>query len=146
MIVDEVHPRLDIGLSFHPRCASPLVTDRETRLIVVGAPSDRTAIAGTAPTSRKRKPRRDAGAGPQRAPTVNLGTAESQARRLSALRPRAAKAVGAGFESHLLRYSPDLLIAPPLPHQSDLPARAANQLPEVGPDQPNRIGLPHDNR
>jgi hypothetical protein len=33
-----------------------------------------------------------------------------------------------------------------LPHGSDLPARAANQLPEVGPDQPNRLGLPHDYR
>jgi hypothetical protein len=32
-------------------------------------------------------------------------------------------------------------------HQrSDLPARAAHQLPDVGPDQPNRLGLPHDNR
>ena len=40
----------------------------------------------------------------------------------------------------------DLLIAPYLPHGSDLPARASNQLPEVGPDQPNRLGLPHDNR
>ena len=30
-------------------------------------------------------------------------------------------------------------------HQrSDLPARAAHQLPDVGPDQPNRLGLPHD--
>jgi hypothetical protein len=37
------------------------------------------------------------------APTVNLGMAESQARRLSALRPRSAKAAGAGFESHLPR-------------------------------------------
>jgi hypothetical protein len=40
----------------------------------------------------------------------------------------------------------DLLIAPYLPHGSDLPTRAANQLPEVGPDQPNRLGLPHGNR
>ncbi|HET6921080.1 MAG TPA: hypothetical protein VFI46_16695, partial [Jiangellaceae bacterium] len=32
-------------------------------------------------------------------------------------------------------------------HQrSDLPARAAHQFPDVGPDQPNRLGLPHDNR
>jgi hypothetical protein len=32
-------------------------------------------------------------------------------------------------------------------HQrSDLPARAAHQFPEVGPDQPNRLGLPHGNR
>jgi hypothetical protein len=30
--------------------------------------------------------------------------------------------------------------------RSDLPARAAHQFPDVGPDQPNRIGLPHDNR
>jgi hypothetical protein len=30
--------------------------------------------------------------------------------------------------------------------RSDLPARAAHQFPDVGPDQPNRLGLPHDNR
>jgi hypothetical protein len=29
-------------------------------------------------------------------------------------------------------------------HGSNLPARAAHQLPDVGPDQPNRLGLPHD--
>jgi hypothetical protein len=40
-------------------------------------------------------------AGPQRAPTVNLGMAESQVRRLLALQPRTAKKAGAGFESHL---------------------------------------------
>ena len=45
--------RLDIGLSFLLRCASPLVTDRDTELIVV-APSDRTTIAGAAPTARTR--------------------------------------------------------------------------------------------
>jgi hypothetical protein len=27
---------------------------------------------------------------------------------------------------------------------SDLLARAAHHLPDVGPDQPNRLGLPHD--
>jgi len=42
-------------------------------------------------------------AGPQRAPTVNLGMAESQVRRLSVLRPRPAKQARDGFESHLLR-------------------------------------------
>ena len=31
MIGDDVPPRLDIGVSFPLRCASPLVTDRETR-------------------------------------------------------------------------------------------------------------------
>jgi hypothetical protein len=44
-------------------------------------------------------------AGPERAPTVNLGMTESQVRRLSALRPGAAEEAGAGFESHLLRLS-----------------------------------------
>jgi hypothetical protein len=40
-------------------------------------------------------------AGPQRAPTVNLGMAESQVRRVSALQPRTAQEAGPGFESHL---------------------------------------------
>ena len=43
---------LVIGLSFVLQAALPqLVTDRETKLIVVGGPSDRRAIAGAAPGS-----------------------------------------------------------------------------------------------
>jgi hypothetical protein len=46
---------LDIGISFLPQAALPqLVIDRETKLIVVGGPSDRTAIADAARRSRKR--------------------------------------------------------------------------------------------
>jgi len=39
---------LDIGLSFLLQAALPqLVTDRETKLIVVSGPSDRTAVEAT---------------------------------------------------------------------------------------------------
>jgi hypothetical protein len=47
---------LDIPLSYLLQTALPLaklVTDRETTLIVVGDPSDRTAIADAALRSRK---------------------------------------------------------------------------------------------
>jgi hypothetical protein len=48
---------LDIGLPFLLQAALPqLVTVARRRLIVVNAPSDRTAIAGAAPRSRKRNP------------------------------------------------------------------------------------------
>ncbi len=47
---------LGIGLSFLQQCAPALVTGRETTLIVVDGPSDRTAIAGAALRSRKRNP------------------------------------------------------------------------------------------
>jgi Protein of unknown function (DUF4240) len=50
------------------------------------------------------------------------------------------------FRGWLLGQGPVIWQAALLTHGSDLPARAANQLPEVGPDQPNRLGLPHDNR
>jgi hypothetical protein len=49
MIAMKFTIELDIGLSFLLQAALPrLVTDRETTLIVVGGPSDRTAIAGAA--------------------------------------------------------------------------------------------------
>ena len=51
MIVMTFTIELDIGLSFLLQAALPqLVTDRETKLIVVGGPSDRTAIADAAPS------------------------------------------------------------------------------------------------
>jgi hypothetical protein len=46
MIAMKFTIELDIGLSFFVRAAPPQgVTDRETKLIVVRGPSDRTAIA-----------------------------------------------------------------------------------------------------
>jgi hypothetical protein len=48
---------LDIELSYLLQTALPqLVTDRETKLIVGGGPSDRTAIAGATLRPRERKP------------------------------------------------------------------------------------------
>jgi hypothetical protein len=59
MIVMKFTIELEIGLSYLLQSALPLlVTDRETTLIVVGGPSDRTAIAGAALRSRKRNPLR----------------------------------------------------------------------------------------
>ena len=55
MIAMKFTIELDIGLSFLLQAALPqLVTDRETKLIVVGGPSDRTAIADAALRSGKR--------------------------------------------------------------------------------------------
>jgi len=55
MIAMQFTIELDIRLSFLVQAALPqLVTDRETKLIVVGGPSDRTAIADAALRSRKR--------------------------------------------------------------------------------------------
>jgi hypothetical protein len=55
MIAMKVTTELDIGLSLLLQGALPqLVTDRETKLTVVGGPSDRTAIADAALRSRKR--------------------------------------------------------------------------------------------
>jgi hypothetical protein len=49
MIAMKFTIELDIGLSVLLQAALPqLVTDRETKLIVVGGPSDRTAIADAA--------------------------------------------------------------------------------------------------
>jgi len=49
MIAMKFTIELDIGLSFLAPAALPqLVTDPETKLIVVGGPSDRTAIADAA--------------------------------------------------------------------------------------------------
>jgi hypothetical protein len=60
MIAMKFTIELDIGLSFLLQAALPqLVTDRETKLIVVGGPSDRTAIADAALRFRKRNPNRD---------------------------------------------------------------------------------------
>jgi hypothetical protein len=62
MIAMKFTIELDIGLSFLLQAALPqLVTDRETKLIVVGGPSDRTAIADAALRSRKRNPHRRRG-------------------------------------------------------------------------------------
>jgi hypothetical protein len=56
MIAMKFTIELDIGLSFLVQAALPeLVTDRETKLIVVGGPSDRTAFADATLRSRKRK-------------------------------------------------------------------------------------------
>ena len=61
MIAMKFTIELDIGLSFLLQAALPqLMTDRETKLIVVGGPSDRTAIADAALRSRKRNRHRDA--------------------------------------------------------------------------------------
>jgi hypothetical protein len=77
MIAMKFTIELDIALSFLLRAALPqLVTDRETKLIVVGGPSDRTAIADAALRSRKRNPLRTPpavrtapdGAGPEGVP------------------------------------------------------------------------------
>jgi hypothetical protein len=55
MILMTLTIELDTGLSHLLHAALPqLVTDRETTLIVVGGPSDRTAIADAALRSRKR--------------------------------------------------------------------------------------------
>jgi hypothetical protein len=55
MIAMKFTIELDIGLSVLLQAALPqLVTDRETKVIVVGGPSDRTAVADAAPRSRKR--------------------------------------------------------------------------------------------
>jgi hypothetical protein len=55
MIAMKFTIELDIGLSFLLQAALPqLVTDRETKLIVVGGPSDRPAIADAALRSLKR--------------------------------------------------------------------------------------------
>jgi hypothetical protein len=55
MIVMTFTIELDTGLSYLVQSALPLAsTDRETTLIFVGGPSDRTAIAGPALRSRKR--------------------------------------------------------------------------------------------
>jgi hypothetical protein len=55
MIVTTFTIELDIGLTYLLQAAlTQLVTDRETTPIVVGRPSDRTAIAGAALRSRKR--------------------------------------------------------------------------------------------
>ncbi len=62
MIVMKLTIELDIGLSFLLQAALPqLVTDRETKLIVVGGPSDRTAIADAAPraAAQRERQRRD---------------------------------------------------------------------------------------
>jgi MFS family permease len=59
MIAMKFTIELDIGLSVLLLAALPqLVTDRETKLIVVGGPSDRTAIADAALRSRKRNGQR----------------------------------------------------------------------------------------
>ena len=58
MIAMKFTIKLDIGLSFLLPAALPqLVTDRETKLIVVGGPSDRTAIADAAPISEAERER-----------------------------------------------------------------------------------------
>ena len=55
MIAMKFTIELEIGLSFLLQAALPqLVTDREKKLIVVGSPSDGTAIADAALRSRKR--------------------------------------------------------------------------------------------
>jgi hypothetical protein len=55
MIAMKFTIEVDIGLSFVLQAALPqLVTDRETKLIVVGEPSDRTGNCRAAPPSRRR--------------------------------------------------------------------------------------------
>jgi len=56
MIAMKFTSELDIGLSFLQQAGRPrLVADRETKLVVLGGPSDRTAVANAALRSRKRK-------------------------------------------------------------------------------------------
>jgi hypothetical protein len=91
MIATKFTIELDIGLSVLLQAALPqLVTDRETKLIVVGGPSDRTAIADAALRSRKRNAERAPSLGPVRRalPTtvVSRKTRPLNARRRSANR------------------------------------------------------------